>query len=295
MIESMTGYGSGEYAESGVAAASAEIRSVNNRYAEISVRLPRQFAHKEQEAKDLIRKELVRGKISAAIQLDREEDTLVPIKVKPKVVKAYAKMLREVKRHAGIKTDITLEDVLKFSEIFEANATSSEREEAEWQVLSKALQEAITNLKQMRQREGAELKKDFIKRIELINASLDNVERISKQTLETEKQKLRDRVKELVTDETKISRERVEMEIVLLADKMDITEECVRFRSHNKFFLQALEDKESAGRRLNFLLQEQGREANTIASKAASSEISHIVIGLKEELEKIREQMQNIE
>ncbi|MCS6987902.1 MAG: YicC family protein [Chloroherpetonaceae bacterium] len=293
MIESMTGFGSGEYAEFGLRA-TAEIRSVNSRFIEISVKLPRQFSAFELEARELVRKELQRGKITAAVQLERENGADVPIKINPNAVKAYMAMLSELRAVSGIEEPIRLEHLLKFSEIFEVADEESAELEREWKVISQALKQAIASLRDMRRNEGKQLALDFKARIAAINQALDEIEAISRQTLAATKEKLRQKARELIGDES-IAKERLEMEIVLLADKMDITEECVRFRSHNKFFLEALDSGEPAGRKLNFLLQEQSREANTIASKSQNAEISQKTVFIKEELEKIREQVQNIE
>jgi uncharacterized protein (TIGR00255 family) len=293
MIESMTGFGSGEYAESGIRA-TAEIRSVNSRFIEISVKLPRQFSGYELEARELIRKALQRGKISAVVQLERENKSDIPIRIKPDVVKAYMAMLSELKAISGIDEPIRLDHLLKFSEIFETATDESDELEREWKVISQALQAAIVSLREMRRKEGEQLTMDFKTRIDAINQVLNEIEAISQESLSATKEKLRQKVKDLLGDES-LAKERLEMEIVLLTDKMDITEECVRFRSHNKFFLEALDSGEAAGRKLNFLLQEQSREANTIASKSQNAEISQKSVFIKEELEKIREQVQNIE
>lgn len=293
MIESMTGFGSGEYAEFGLRA-TAEIRSVNSRFIEISVKLPRQFSSFELEARELIRKALQRGKISAVVQLERENKSDIPIRIKPDAVKAYVAMLSELKSVSGIDEPLRLEHLLKFSEIFEVSSDESDELEREWKVISQALQAAIASLREMRRKEGEQLTIDFKARIAAINQVLDYIETISKESLSATKEKLRQKVKDLLGDES-LAKERLEMEIVLLTDKMDITEECVRFRSHNKFFLEALDSGEPAGRKLNFLLQEQSREANTIASKSQNAEISQKSVFIKEELEKIREQVQNIE
>ncbi|MGQ9805795.1 MAG: YicC/YloC family endoribonuclease [Chlorobiales bacterium] len=293
MIESMTGFGSGEYAEFGLRAM-AEIRSVNSRFIEISVKLPRQFSSFELEARELIRKALQRGKISAVIQLERENKSDIPIRIKPDAVKAYTTMLSELKAVSGIDEPIRLEHLLKFPEIFEVSTDESDELAREWKVISQALQAAIASLREMRRKEGEQLTIDLKARITAINHTLAQIEKISQEALSATKEKLLQKVKELLGDES-LSKERLEMEIVLLTDKMDITEECVRFRSHNKFFLEALDSGEPAGRKLNFLLQEQNREANTIASKSQNAEISQKSVFIKEELEKIREQVQNIE
>lgn len=289
----MTGFGSGEYAEFGLRAM-AEIRSVNSRFIEISVKLPRQLSSFELEARELIRKALQRGKISAIIQLERENKSDIPIRIKPDAVKAYTAMLSELKAVSGIDEPIRLEHLLKFPEIFEGSSDESSELEREWKVISRALQAAIASLREMRRKEGEQLTIDLKARIGAINQTLAHIEKISQEALSATKEKLLQKVKELLGDES-LSKERLEMEIVLLTDKMDITEECVRFRSHNKFFLEALDSGEPAGRKLNFLLQEQSREANTIASKSQNAEISQKSVFIKEELEKIREQVQNIE
>ncbi len=293
MIESMTGFGSGEYAAFGLRA-TAEIRSVNSRFIEISVKLPRQFSGFELEARELIRKTLQRGKISAVVQLERENKSDIPIRINPDAVRAYTAMLCELKTVSGIDEPLRLEHLLKFSEIFEVSSDDSDELEREWTVISHALQAAIASLRDMRRKEGEQLALDFKARIAAINDALTHIEALSKETLSATKEKLRQKVKDLLGDES-LAKERLEMEIVLLTDRMDITEECVRFRSHNKFFLEALDSGEPAGRKLNFLLQEQSREANTIASKSQNAEISQMSVFIKEELEKIREQVQNIE
>lgn len=295
MIESMTGYGSGESAAHGVRI-TAEIRSVNNRFAEISVKLPRQFSSRELEARELIRSKLQRGKITASVQLERLSSLDRPLQIKPEVVKAYAETLEKIREAAGLSEPVRLDHILRFPEIFETGEDTTEQLEREWSVICDALNGAVTSLRDMRRKEGSELCKDFISRIENINRVLDEVEQISKQSIAQTREKLREKVREVLEDETKISKERLEVEIVLISDKLDITEECVRFRSHNKFFIEALESNEQGvGRKLNFLLQEQSREANTIASKSQNSDISRHIVHLKDELEKIREQVQNIE
>lgn len=293
MIESMTGYGRGEYAENGLRA-TAEIRSINSRFLEISVKLPRPFQARELEARELVRKELQRGKISVTVQLERS-DAMLPIRIKPEAVKTYLSLLQTLRELAGLQDPITLDHLLKFSDVFELIEDVSETSEHEWQVMCKAIELAIQSVKEMRRKEGEELRRDFEQRIAAIEQTLSHIERLSQQSIEQTREKLRAKVREVLLDESKISRERLELEIVLLADKLDITEECTRFRSHNKFFLETLRQSEAPGRRLNFLLQEQNREANTIAAKSQNADISQAVVFLKEELEKIREQVQNIE
>jgi uncharacterized protein (TIGR00255 family) len=146
----------------------------------------------------------------------------------------------------------------------------------------------------MRAQEGAELDKDFRLRIGIIERTLERIEELSRDQVPQERVRLRERIRQLVEQEP-VDEGRLELELALMADRLDVTEECVRFRSHNKFFLDVLANGEAAGRKLNFLVQEMNREVNTIGSKSSSPEIAHLVVGVKEELEKIREQLQNIE
>ncbi|MDX2129706.1 MAG: YicC/YloC family endoribonuclease [Chloroherpetonaceae bacterium] len=293
MIESMTGYGFAEKTN-GNTTFSAEIRSVNSRFSEINLKLPRVLSSREIEAKEIIRKQLLRGKISASLQITKTDGENIPLRLKSDTVRGYIHLLRDLKQASGIEEEIRLDHLLKFTDIFESDI-GEEEEESLWHLGETVLEEAIKNLREMRRKEGIELGKDFETRIESINQTLLKIESLSKQTIEETREKIRQKVREILTDETKISRDRLELEVVLIADKMDITEECVRFRSHNKFFIEALRNAEPSGRKLNFLLQEQNREANTIASKSQNSEIAQLVVFLKEELEKIREQVQNIE
>ncbi|MCS7012559.1 MAG: YicC/YloC family endoribonuclease [Chloroherpetonaceae bacterium] len=289
----MTGYGRGEYAENGLRA-TAEIRSINSRFLEISVKLPRPFQARELEARELVRKGLQRGKISVTVQLERS-DEMLPMRLRPEAVKTYLSLLQTLRELTGLQDPITLDHLLRFADMFELVEDISEESEHEWQVMCKAIEQAVQSVKEMRRKEGAELQRDFEQRIAAIERTLSYIEQLSQQTIQETREKLRAKVREVLTDESKVSRERLELEIVLLADKLDITEECIRFRSHNKFFLETLRQSDAPGRRLNFLLQEQNREANTIAAKSQNADISQAVVFLKEELEKIREQVQNIE
>lgn len=288
----MTGYGRGEASEEGVTAV-AEIRSVNSRYFEVNTRLPRSLSLRENDVREIIRAKAGRGKINVVVSIERESANNIPLKVNKAAAKSYVKLLNELRKASGIKEKVTLDHLLKFSEVIEAGELQSENEK-EWVVVEKAMSKALEELKLMRQKEGGELRIDLESRIQLLQAKIDSIEKLSKERISEQRVRLRERIQQLLSSET-VDENRLELEIALLADKLDVTEECVRFRSHNKFFLEALSDKESAGRKLNFLVQEMNREANTIGSKAADASIAHLVVEAKEELEKIREQLQNVE
>jgi uncharacterized protein (TIGR00255 family) len=295
MLESMTGYGSAERVENGVRVL-AEIRSVNNRFAEISVKLPRQLSNYELEIRDLVRSRFQRGKISVFIQLQVERDENIPVVVNPSRVKAYRQLLEAVRQQAGIEAPVSLEHILKFSEIFDTDSGAQEDVELLWSLVRSVLPDALDALKFMRRREGEELSQDFASRMAGIEATLAVIGCMAQENLEQVRKRLAAKVESIAGRDIAYSRDRLEMELVLAADKLDITEELTRFASHNKFFLEELHNHESGtGRKLNFLLQEQLREANTIASKSQSAEISQRIVLIKEELEKIREQLQNIE
>ena len=292
MIESMTGFGKGEASVKGVSF-SVELRSVNNRFLEISSRVPKAISQHENEIKEIVKSKIARGKISLSASKEDASDGEFSISIDKKRAKEIHTVLEQLRKTTKIKEPVGLEHLLHFSEIFETKEI--EEDETEWKVFQQALNKAVDALKKMREKEGAELARDSKERIVKINKNIDTVEQLSKKRIPEERKRLLERVGQLVEDKNIINNQRLELEIALLSEKLDVTEECVRFRSHNKFFLEALQSKESEGRKLNFLIQEMGREANTIGSKCNDVEIAHIVVGIKEELEKIREQLQNIE
>lgn len=292
MIESMTGYGKGEASKNGISF-TVELRSVNNRFLEVSSRIPRSLQQKENEIRDIIRTKIARGKVTVNVNKEDESDNELTISVDKERTKAIYHMLSQLRKAAKIKEPVKLEHLLHFSEIFTTPET--EEDETEWKVFQQALTNALDELKTMRMKEGAELSRDMKQRVEKINATIDTVETLSKRRIPEERKKLQERIAAMLDDKSIVDNQRLEVEIALLSDRLDVTEECVRFRSHNKFFLEALHSKESEGRKLNFLIQEMNREANTIGSKCSDVQIAHLVVGIKEELEKTREQLQNIE
>jgi len=292
MIESMTGYGKGEAAKNGITF-TVELRSVNNRFLEISSRVPRSLQQRENEIRDIVRSKIARGKITISVNKEEEENNELAISVDKERTRAIYRLLSQLRKTAKIKEPVKLEHLLHFSEIFTTQEV--EEDETEWKIFLQALHKALDDLKAMRMKEGAELSKDLKRRIERLNTTIDTVESLSIQRIPDERKKLQERIAAMLEDKSIIDNQRLELEIALLSDRLDVTEECVRFRSHNKFFLEALNSKESEGRKLNFLIQEMNREANTIGSKCNDVQIAHLVVGIKEELEKIREQLQNIE
>jgi uncharacterized protein (TIGR00255 family) len=292
MITSMTGFGHGTYSENGLTT-TTEIRSVNSRYTEYSIKLPKMISNHENAIKDLMREKIGRGKINIFISFNSEFEDKVSLKINESAAKKYHKLLKDLKRVTKIKEPIKLNHLTSFSEIFEPIDDITDNSFA-WSVALNSINLALDNLIKMRDDEGRFLQADLEKRIGILENKITEIEEMAKSRVPVEKQKLMERVKQLI-EGYELDENRIETEIALIADKMDITEECVRFRSHNKFFIQCIKSSEQSGRKLNFLIQEMNREINTMGAKANSSEISHTVVEVKEELEKIREQLQNIE
>jgi len=289
----MTGFGRAEVSKKGLTV-SAEVRSVNSRYLDLTLRLPRSLSQREKEVKDIVRTFLNRGNLNVTVKLAYDSDGVVPLKVNKAAAKSYYKLLNEVRKAVKLREKVKLEHLLTFSEVLEP-VEEEEGDELEWELAQETIRQALENLNAMRAQEGSELVKDLEKRVHWMNETLNDVERLSKARIPEERKNLHERIAQLIEDKFVIDQNRLELEIALIVDKLDVTEECVRYRSHNKFFLEALQKNEAAGRKLNFLVQEMNREANTIGSKSNDATLAYLVVGLKEELEKIREQIQNIE
>lgn len=293
MIISMTGFGRGESAGEGIVA-TVEMRSVNNRFLEVSARMPKEFAARENDLREILRKSLTRGKVTVSVNVARSGSQEIPFIVDEGLVVQYKEALNQIRKAAKIKETAGLQHLLMFKDELIRRGTEDEKEEQDWKVIADAVAKAAQNMQEMRSNEGRELAKDLRKRIATIDSLVNDAEKLSKEQVPEERKRLRERIARLFEND-EIDEQRLEMEIVLLADKLDVTEECVRYRSHSKFFLEAVKDPEPAGRRLNFLLQEMHREINTIGSKSSDARIAHQIVKAKEELEKIREQVQNIE
>lgn len=293
MIISMTGYGRGESSEGSIRS-SVEVRSVNGRFLEVNIRLPKSLGLREKEVKDLIREEVLRGSINVSVKTEKEIDQAAPLKVNAQVARSYVRLLNDVRKTAKLNEKVKLEHLLNFSEIFQP-VEEEGTDEKEWAATRDALRSALKDLRSMRMREGASLEKDLLGRLTVMEKTLTAIERVASERVPEERKKLRARIAELVADPSVINDQRLELEVALLADRMDVTEECVRFRSHLALFREAAKGKEAAGRKCSFIVQEMNREANTIGSKVNDAGLQHHVVALKEELERVREQVQNVE
>lgn len=293
MIDSMTGFGRGQ-AQVGGATANVELRSVNSRYCEVSVRLPRALSEYESEVQSLIKQAFSRGRISVQVQVETSSDEILPIELDEDAVRAYSGLLNRLRASAGVAEPLGLDHLLHFSEIFRMPDEPSKASDEMWAAAEEALAAAVIQLRQMRRQEGSALLADLEARIEAIAGQLKLVEERAPLRVEEARTRLRSRLEDLLDDD-RVDSDRLEMEIALLADRLDVTEECVRLRSHLELFRQSLNSENPEGRKLNFIAQEINREVNTIGSKSNDAEVAHLAVQMKDELEKIREQVQNVE
>ncbi|MFP4368641.1 MAG: YicC/YloC family endoribonuclease [Bacteroidota bacterium] len=292
MIKSMTGFSKSEAKENGTIA-SVEIKSLNGRYLETNIRMPRHLTHKELEVKDLIRKSVERGTISVYINIDYDETERPFILNETAAESCYTK-LNELKKRLKIREAVKMDHVLHFSQSF-TKSESEEDESLQLNLIKRAVRNALRSLDNMKQKEGRQISKDILSRMNKIKSMTDQIEEASAERVPQERERLRQRIAQLFESD-EIDEYRIQMEMVIQADKLDVSEECVRLNSHIKFFFDTFNKaKEPIGRKINFLLQEMHREINTIGSKISDANISQMVVNVKEELEKIREQVQNLE
>ena len=291
-LKSMTGFAvlQKEFNNSEI---SCELRALNSRYLEISLRLPRLLTDLEATMKEIIRKKITRGKIMFNLNftsLNSEADNL---KIQPDLIRSYMKLLEQIKDESGITAEIQLDHLLFFKDIisFEENSAVDQKLA---NFIFKLTEEAIEKLEEMRLQEGQFLQKDLEERLSSIQNLSKEIREYGKSNSQKEVDKLYQRVTSLI-EEDKIDQIRLEQELSIIADRVDITEEVVRMQSHIQLFEENLKKGSPVGKKLNFILQEMNRETNTMSNKSTLIEVSHRVVQLKEEIEKVREQVQNIE
>jgi uncharacterized protein (TIGR00255 family) len=271
-----------------------EVRSVNSRFCEISFRYPKNLTPKDLDLKEIVRQKLTRGKIFVSVSLNNNGDNKLNLSVNKDVVKEYLNILKNIRKAIGSKEKIKVEHLLHFSEVLSAEQ-SEEIGDDEYQFICDLLKEALEDIGVMKMKEGDFLKKDISERLDIIEKEVEDIFETGKSKLPMVRNKVMERISQFLEDKSILDEKRLELETIILLEKLDITEECVRLKSHIKYFRDCANSNEYAGRRLNFLIQEFNREINTIASKAMDAEISQKASYLKEEIEKIREQIQNIE
>lgn len=292
MIRSMTGYGAAELERDGQRL-TAEIRSVNHRYCEVSIRAPRLVSLFEDQIRELIQKRFSRGKFNLSMTWSGVGDAGEVLKLNETVADRYMTLLGELKNRYQLQGEPQIAMLAALPDIFTWEHTALSDEET-WSLVRTVVDKACDNMNTMKAREGAALGKDLDGRLALIRTQLDAVvERAPLRPAEA-KERLMMRLEPLLGD-VHMDPARIAQEVALLADRLDCTEECVRLSAHLDHFRSLVEGPELSGRKLNFLLQEMNREANTIGSKANDASIQHAVIVMKEEVERLREQVQNVE
>lgn len=292
MIKSMTGYGRGEAEEFG-RNFTVEIKSVNHRYSDISVRLPRQISYLEDKIKKQIMQHISRGKIDVYIMQNKFNAEDISVTVDDSLATSYLKALYELRDKFNLEDDVTVSTISRVPDLLTVSKVDENTDEI-WGTLSKAIDIALNEFIEMREREGCKLAEDIEGRVQYIRKVVKDIEDRSPYVVEEYRSKLEERINEILKDVC-IDENRLATEIAIFADKSNITEEIVRLYSHLDQTIETLKANEPSGRKLDFLVQEMNREINTIGSKASDLNITKSVVEVKGEIEKIREQIQNIE
>lgn len=270
-----------------------ELKSVNHRYLDVNIRMPKKLNFFETSIRTLLKSYANRGKVDIFITYEDLSQTQMSVKYNSAIAAEYLKYLKQMEEEFGLENDIRVSTLSRYPEVFTMEEQSEDEEEL-WNGLKEALEGAFTQFVETRTAEGANLKKDILAKLDVLTEQISFIEERSPQIVAEYRAKLEDKMKELLAD-TQIEESRIAAEVILFADKICTDEEVVRLKSHIQHMRNTLDEKEGIGRKLDFIAQEMNREANTILSKANDLEVSDRAIGLKTEIEKIREQIQNIE
>ena len=292
MIKSMTGYGSAKGSVDGLEI-SVELKSVNNRFLDCSVRMPRSFLFAEEAVKAAVQKRISRGKVDVFVTVDSSQAGDMAVKVNEPLLRGYMEALSHIAEEYGLPNDLSAVTVSRFPDVLVV-----EKKELDAEAITEALravtERALDDFDAMRLREGEKLRDDVLYRLDLIGELVSVVERETPKTVENYRARLEQKMAE-VLGAAGIDESRILAEAALFADRVAVDEETVRLRSHMAQLKAMIEGNSPIGRKIDFLIQEFNREANTTGSKCQNSEIAHVVVDLKAEIEKIREQIQNIE
>lgn len=292
MLKSMTGFGRAEKVTAGYDI-TVEIKSVNHRFFDLSSHITRGYGFLESKLKTFLQQYIERGKFDVFVSLEPAEDSGVTVAVNYSLALGYVSALRDISGKYGLDGNISAADIARYPDVLTVTK-APENEEEVWSSVHEVAGEALKSLLEMRKTEGARLKEDLSKRAGKIISIVSEIEKRSPETVAEYKEKLQARLKDMLGD-IEIDEQRVLTEAAVFADKVSVTEETVRLRSHVKQFVDMLESDNAIGRKLDFIVQEMNREANTIGSKCVDAEIAHYVVDMKAEIEKVREQIQNIE
>ncbi len=293
MIRSMTGFGHGEVSNDKNQKVTVEMKSVNHRYCDISLKLPKKLAMFEANIRNIMKEYASRGKIDIYVSYEDLSETAVSLHYNQAMAAEYMQVFKKMQEDFGIETKITAEALAKYPEVVTLEEVQQD-EEVWWDLLEAALRQAAEKFVETRTIEGANLKKDLLGKLDQMAADVAFIEKRSPQIIAEYRAKLEEKVKEFLEDST-IEENRIAAEVTLYADKIAVDEEIVRLQSHISSMTDVLESDESVGRKLDFMAQEMNREANTILSKSSDVDLADHAIELKTNVEKVREQIQNIE
>ena len=292
MIRSMTGFGRAQVSVEGYNI-TVEIRSVNNRYFDFYAKMPRTFSFLEEKVKSLLSTEISRGKVECSLQIETTADESVIVSINEPLAVGYVKAIEELSEKFEVKNDLTALSLARFSDILSITKAPVDEEDL-WNKVQVAVKEALAEFIKMREIEGEKLKADVLSRADLIINNVAYIEERSPETVKAYRERLEQKMRELL-DSANIDEQRLITETAIFADKIAVDEETVRLRSHIKQLESFFEAEGPVGKKLDFLIQEMNRETNTIGSKSQNTKIAYIVVDIKSEIEKIREQIQNIE
>jgi len=291
-VKSMTGYGRYEVCDAQKKLV-IDLRSVNHRFCDMTVKLPRVYAYMEEKIKDYVGKRVRRGKIDISVYFESYTGQNKIVSLDLPLLHSYHDALSAIREECSIVAPIGLSDLTRFSDIFITHQEEQDQD-AIWEMVLEGLTAAVDEFEAMREREGARLTCDLRQHAASVMADLAKVEELAPRVVETYSVRLRERMKELLQD-VPVEESRFMTEVALMADKLCIDEEIVRLKSHFEELENILSEADGIGRKLDFLIQEMNREVNTIGSKANDLQIAKIVVNMKAEIEKLREQIQNIE
>lgn len=270
-----------------------EIKSVNHRYYEFSSRVPRSCGYLDEKLKSFIQGKVSRGKVDVGVSIQSDGVSDEKIEVNSEVAKGYISALRSANEELGLEDDLTLSRIMRLPDIFDVKKIE-EDEETVWNEVKSVAEKALERFISMREAEGTKMREDILSRLDYITELVEKIEKKSPETTEKYRKKLFDKISEVLKD-TNVDEQRILTEAAIFSEKTAVDEETVRLRSHINQCREMLSMNEAVGRKLDFLIQEFNREANTIGSKCQDIEITKVVVDLKSEIEKIREQVQNIE
>ena len=292
MIKSMTGFGRAELIDE-EKRITVEMKSVNHRYLDVNMRMPKKFSVFEASIRSLLKEYIQRGKVDVFITCEDYTQSRVSVKYNREIAQQYLGYLQEMSRDFQIDGEINAALLSRYPEVLTMEEQTEDEDEM-WGALEGVIRNAAVQFVEARTKEGIELKRDILDKLEKMEEKVELVEKRSPDIIKEYREKLETKVKELLAD-TQMEESRIAAEVILYADKICTDEETVRLKSHIKHTKSVLDEKEGIGRKLDFIAQEMNREANTILSKANDLETSNLAIDLKTEIEKIREQIQNIE